>query len=136
MTIETYLKDRGNSVLSNIKEKDIGLFNSDSELLSILSKLNKSAEDSSDSINFLSEHIDDIEEAIDNVLNAVLLKISFMRSSVSNMNRSFYTPATNSVNSDISILDLTKGKYDNMSFSITDSGLIIDTSNVLELGEA
>jgi len=125
---EDYLIGRRVDILSDI-------YNDKNRLESIFNMLKNRSLEVDSSISFLEENIDDIEDAIHNISTSLKNKISHLITSVRHIGKLKLSYPAVSKEGDIKLLNLTTGSYNNITYSHTDSGLILETISITTLME-
>lgn len=130
MSLTTYLEERSDYyVLQEFSNIHPGVYNAPEKYSAILRKSLDIKDNIERSLNFFSDNSDSVLESIDNALNKLETKLQIIRDNAIFLNKIKLELASTSNEFDISVIDLSKGKLDNVSYSSIDKGVILETSS-------
>ncbi|RLA68387.1 MAG: hypothetical protein DRQ78_00755 [Epsilonproteobacteria bacterium] len=128
--MKEFLDNREDFLIERRVDLTSDLYNSRDRLESIFDILKNRSVEIDSSIEFLEENIDDVELAIRNISKSLKDKISHITTSVVHIGKLKLSYPAISKEGDIKLVDLTSGSYNDMAYSHTDSGLIMETVNI------
>ncbi len=99
------------------------------KIIGILNKISDTGQAASDAVDFLENHIDEIESSINQLLDAIITRINYLSNTITSASKAYITKSATAKSIDVKILDISRGKHENMSYSVYDNGLILGITN-------
>lgn len=106
-------------------------YNETTRLRAILDALLSRAKQIEESVGFLSDNIEPVNESIDAALTLTENRISYLLSSITSLNKLKAVAPGSAKEIDVRLSDLTSGEYSNMTYSASDGGIIMSSINTL-----
>jgi nanoRNase/pAp phosphatase (c-di-AMP/oligoRNAs hydrolase) len=125
--MKKYLEQRGDKYVT--QRFPTGSFNKNnptSNYSAMLRRISKIGTDVAYTVDFLKENEDPIAETIESAISTLEVKLQIMRDSIQHSSK--LKMELGDALSDISMVDMTKGTFQNISYSHTDRGLVLNST--------
>ncbi len=125
-----YLDRRAfNYVTKNLNVHSLSRFTSIEQYKAILRRIRLVSDDIETAVSFLDETSPEALETATSLIDTLEKKLEVIRQSARFLTKLKYETRFISEESDISLIDLTKGTFNNVSYSVVDSGIVMDSIN-------
>ncbi len=127
--MKDYLDQRGdNYVTQRFPSGAFNQYNPVENYSALLRRMSRIGEDIEGTIEFLSENEDSVIDTIELAVSTLEVKLQVMRDAIQNSAK--IKMDLSGAPSDVSMIDLSKGRFENMSYSVSDHGIILNSKTV------
>ncbi|RLA68371.1 MAG: hypothetical protein DRQ78_00840 [Epsilonproteobacteria bacterium] len=126
--MKEFLDKRNSFIINNRVGYTADIYNDHDKVIAIFNSLKEISTNIEDHVDFLIENIDEIEVDVKNLMDIMKNRISYLTSAIVHIGKLKMSYPAIAKEGDIKLVDLTKGSYDNISYSHTDSGLIMNAT--------
>ncbi|RLA68534.1 MAG: hypothetical protein DRQ78_00160 [Epsilonproteobacteria bacterium] len=133
--MKEFLEERGSYLLGRKINLASDNYHSKDRIVAIFDMLKTRSVSIEESVDFLIDSIESIEQASENVVKTLNDKISHLTTSIIHIGKLKLSYPSTATEGNIKLVDLTDGTYDGIAYSSTDSGLIMDTTIKTKLRE-
>lgn len=134
--MKEYVENRNRVyVREELNASGISRYNSIDQYRALLSRAKSISENISSTIEFLLTNKDDVLNTVDTAISTLENKVQIIRESAKFLSKQNLEVRSISSEADISVVDLSRGSFNNTSYSITDRGVIIDSDSIIHLKE-
>ena len=113
----------------------INPYTSREQYKAMLKRISSIGENLKDSLDFLDSTSVDVESTIEKAISTLETKLQVIRQSAKFITKMKFETRLISSASDISVIDISKGRFKNINYSVTDRGLVMDSSTTINLKE-
>jgi len=124
--MKDFLENRNSFIIRERVDYAADIYNDHNRMVAIFDSLKDKSADIESHIDFLSNNVDEIEDNIDNLIKTLKNRIAYLTSAIVHISKLKTSYPAIAKEGDIKLVDLTSGVYKDISYSHTDSGLIMD----------
>lgn len=134
MSLDKYLENRETAyIVTQLEDINLSRYNSDLQYKALLTRVSTIAATMSESITFLDDNEESVLKAIESALSTLEIKVQVIRNAARFLSKSKLEVRSVSSESDISIIDLSKGSFNGLNYSFSDSGVVLDSGDTKHL---
>lgn len=132
--MNNYLSKRANKyVRETLSASSASRYNSINQYRALLKRVESIGLNIEDSVNFLNESSPEILEALEGAVSALESKLQIIRDSAKFISKTKFETRLISDGSDISVIDISRGEFSNMSYSVTDHGIVMNSKHSIHI---
>jgi len=124
--MKDFLENRNSFIINTRVDYVADIYNDHNKIVAIFNSLKSKSINIEDHVDFLSNNIDEIDNNIESLVKTLKNRIAYLTSAIVHIGKLKMSYPAIAKEGDIKLIDLTTGTYNDISYSHTDSGLIMD----------